>query len=257
MINKRISFFNALALLTLVTFIYSCKNQAIMFRTKRNYPFEDLSKIPDTREYKIAINDELSIVVNPNKGASLLEGGEGNVQNTNNNSRGIPATVDFDGTIKLPILGRTKIADLSVREAEMLMENLLKTYYIDPYVTIKIQNKRVILFNGSAGNARVVPLQYQNMNLLEVLAISGGIPVTGKAHRIKIIRGSLKNPQIFLIDLSKIENIKTSDLIVQGDDIIYVDFRNDYAQNLLNRIAPTLGLLNLAVTSYFFLNLLK
>jgi polysaccharide export outer membrane protein len=93
--------------------------------------------------------------------------------------------------------------------------------------------------------------------LLEVLAISGGIPATGKAHRIKIIRGDLKNPQIYLIDLSKIENLKKSDLIVQGDDIIYVDFRNDYAQNLLTRIGPTIGLINLGVTTYFFLNLLK
>jgi polysaccharide export outer membrane protein len=95
------------------------------------------------------------------------------------------------------------------------------------------------------------------MNLLEVLASAGGIPATGKAQRIKVIRGDLKNPQIFLIDLSRIENLKKSDLIVQGDDIIYVDFRNDYAQNLSNRIGPTIGLLNLGVTTYFFLNLLK
>jgi polysaccharide export outer membrane protein len=113
------------------------------------------------------------------------------------------------------------------------------------------------LFSGAAGSAKVVPLPYQNMNLLEVLAISGGIPITGKAHRIKLIRGDLKNPQIFLIDLSQIENLKKSDLIVQGDDIIYIDFRNDFAQNLLLRIGPYIGLLNLGVTAYFFLNLLK
>jgi polysaccharide export outer membrane protein len=222
----------------------------MMFRTKTNYPFEDLSKIPDTREYKIATNDELNIIINPNKGASLLEGGEGGLNK-------ISATVDFDGTIKLPVLGRVKITDLTAREAELLMENLLKTFYVDPYVTLKIQNKRVILFSGAAGSARVIPLQHQNMNLLEVLAISGGIPSTGKAHKIKIIRGNLKNPQIFLIDLSKIESLKTSDLSVQGDDIIYVDFRNDYVQNFLTRIAPSLGLINLAVTTYFLLNLVK
>jgi polysaccharide export outer membrane protein len=256
--NKRkTKLFNFVILLTLIAFISSCRNQAMMFRTKKNYPFEDLSKIPDTREYKIATNDELTIIVNPNKGASLLEGGENGQQTNNNNQRGIPVTVDFDGTIKLPVLGRVKITDLNVREAELLMENLLKTFYVDPYVTIKIQSKRVILFSGAAGNARVIPLQYQNMNLMEVLAISGGIPTTGKAHRIKIIRGNLKNPQIFLIDLSKIEGLKTSDLIVQGDDIIYVDFRNDYVQNFLTRIGPSLGLINLAVTTYFLLNLVK
>lgn len=222
-----------------------------MFQTKRNYPFEDASKMPDIREYKIAVNDELNISISPNKGASIFE-------NTDVIAgRGVGTTVDYDGSIKLPILGRIKISNLTVREAELLMEDLLKTYYVDPYVTIKVLSKRVILFSGGAGVARVVPLPFQNMNLLEVLAISGGIPATGKAHRIKIIRGDLKNPQIYLIDLSKIENLKKSDLIVQGDDIIYVDFRNDYAQNLLSRIAPTIGLINIGVTTYFFLNLLK
>ncbi len=222
-----------------------------MFKTKRNYPFEDISKLPDTREYKISVNDELSIQITPNKGAALLE----NIEQTF--GKGISTTVDFDGMIKLPILGRVNIANLTVREAELLMEDLLKAFYVDPYVTLKIQNKRVILFSGAAGNARVIPLQYQNMNLLEVLAIAGGIPQTGKAHRIKLIRGDLKNPEIFLIDLSLIENLKKSDLIVQGDDIIYIDFRNDYAQNLLSRLAPTLALINLGITTYFFLNLLK
>jgi len=222
-----------------------------MFHSKRNYPFDDISKIPDTREYKIAVNDELSISINPNKGASILENTEIGL------AKGVSATVDYDGTIKLPILGRIKLSDLTIREAELLMENLLKVYYVDPYVTLKILSKRVILFSGAAGSARVVPLPYQNMNLLEVLATSGGIPITGKAHRIKLIRGDLRNPQIFLIDLSKIENLKKSDLIVQGDDIIYIDFRNDFAQNLLFRLGPYIGLLNLGVTTYFFLNLLK
>lgn len=237
--------------LLIVCFVSSCKNQASMFHSKRNYPFDDISKIPDTREYKITLNDELSISINSNKGASILE-------NTEISSvKGVTATVDYDGTIKLPILGRIKLSDLTAREAELLMEDLLKVYYVDPYVTVKILSKRVILFSGAAGSAKVVPLPYQNMNLLEVLAISGGIPTTGKAHRIKLIRGDLKNPQIFLIDLSKIENLKKSDLIVQGDDIIYIDFRNDFAQNLLLRLAPYIGLLNLGVTAYFFLNLLK
>lgn len=248
---KTIVIYKLAAFLLILTIISSCKNQAIMFQTKRNYPFEDVSKLPDTREYKISVNDELTIQINPNKGAALLE----SIEQTT--GKGINTTVDFDGMIKLPILGRINIANLTVREAELLMEDLLKAFYVDPYVTIKLQNKRVILFSGAAGNARVIPLQYENMNLLEVLALAGGIPQTGKAHRIKLIRGDLKNPQIFLIDLSKIENLKKSDLIVQGDDIIYVDFRNDYAQNLLLRLAPTFGLINIGITTYFFINLLN
>lgn len=63
-----------------------------------------------------------------------------------------------------------------------------------------------MVFTGR-GSGHVVPLDNEGMSLIEVLGLAGGI--TGsKAYRVKLIRGDLRNPQVFLINLSTIEGMK-------------------------------------------------
>jgi polysaccharide export outer membrane protein len=225
-----------------------------MFKTKKNYPYDDFSTISASREYKIGLNDILEIQIIPNKGALLIDGG-GSDQNSGGSTsqlqnKGITSLVEFDGTIKLPMLGRIQTKGLSIREAELMLEERLKQYYVDPFVTIRITNKRIIVFPGEGGSARVIQLTNQNTNLLEALATVGGVSLNGKANRIKLIRGDLKNPQVYLIDLSTIDGMKKADMTLQGNDIIYVEGRNDYAQNFLNRIGPYLAITNLGFLIY-------
>jgi len=220
-----------------------------MFRTKLNYKFDDLSKIPPTREYKIGINDNIDIQVNPNKGAMLLEGNSGG-GNSTSSVKGITALVEYDGTIKLPVLGRILVKDLTQREAELMMEERYKEIFIDPYVKITITNKRVILFPGSSGSARVVNLINQNTTLTEVIAMSGGVSGDAKANRVKLIRGNPENPEVYLIDLSTIEGMKRGNIVLQGNDIVYIEPRNDYIINFTNRIAPYFGALSLFILIY-------
>ena len=226
-----------------------------MLRTKRSYVYDDLAKIPPTREYKIGLNDNIEIQVNPNKGATLLEG--------NNMSQGgqgigsgsislssLTAIVEYDGTIKLPVLGRVQVKDLTQREAELMMEERYKEYYVDPFVKITIQNKRVIVFPGTDGAARVLTLSNQNTTLLEALAMSGGLSANVRANRIKLIRGNATNPQIYRINLSTIEGMKQGNIVLQGNDIIYIEPRNDYIINASNRISTYLGALSLFILVY-------
>jgi polysaccharide export outer membrane protein len=243
-------------ILLLTVGMTSCNNRAIMFKTKKNYPFDDFSTISSSREYKIGLNDMLDIQIVPNKGATLIEGGgtEGSVGPASNSNKSIISVVEFDGTVKLPMLGRIQINELTIREAELMLEERLKQFYVDPYITIKITNKRIILFPGESGSAKVLTLTNQNTNLLEALASAGGVSVNGKANRIKLIRGDLKNPKVYLIDLSTIEGMKKADMVLQGNDIIYIEGRNDYAQNFVSRLSPYLIILNLGFLYYTFVN---
>ena len=222
-----------------------------MFRTKLNYKFDDLSKIPPTLEYKIGINDNIEIQVTPNKGSMLLEGTSAtNAGNNNSMGRTLSAIVEYDGTVKLPVLGRIQVKNLTQREAELMMEERYKEIFIDPYVKITISNKRVILFPGNSGSARVVNLVNQNTTLTEVIAMSGGVAGDAKANRVKLIRGNPENPEIYLIDLSTIEGMKRGNIVLQGNDIVYIEPRNDYIINFTNRVAPYLGALSLFILIY-------
>jgi polysaccharide biosynthesis/export protein len=81
------------------------------------------------------------------------------------------------------------------------------------------------------------------------LAKAGGIQ-DGKAHRIKLIRGDLKNPQVYLIDLSTIEGMTKANLTLQANDIIYVEPRDKVPQKVLEAITPYLTLLTTFLLIY-------
>ncbi|RZK29654.1 MAG: hypothetical protein EOO63_08590 [Hymenobacter sp.] len=85
------------------------------------------------------------------------------------------------------------------------------------------------------------------MNLLEVLALAGGVDATtagsgarygGRVDNIRIIRGDLKNPQVQFIDLSTLEGMRRGNLQVEPNDIIYVQPVRRPFQETLTEIAP-------------------
>ena len=136
-------------------------------------------------------------------------------------SGSLPYKVQSNGKVKIPILGEFKISGISLKEAEVLIEERLSKYYKDPFVILEVMNKRVYLFRGGS-SAQVVNLQNDNTTLFEVLASAGGITGGGNAKRIKIIRGDLRNPIVYLIDLSKVESLPSSDLIMQALSLIHI-----------------------------------
>jgi polysaccharide export outer membrane protein len=115
---------------------------------------------------------------------------------------------------------------------------------------MSVSNKRVIVFPGSAGDAKVIPLLNNNTTLIEALALAGGIADDGKAKMVKLIRETPnKKHDVFLIDLSKIEGIKQGSMVLQANDIIYVEPRKKYASRLIQEAAPIVSIL----TSIFIL----
>lgn len=260
----RINFKIIYALVILSSVVFSgCNNRAIMFKVPRNFNFDEMTEADRNREYRIGINDNLSIMMIPNSGNMIFEniGGDltGSVQGVNmmnlRNRSNYLVTVEFDGTIKLPTLGRIHVNNLSVRELELLLEENFRKYFIDPFVNVTANNRRVVIFTGTGGSARILNLVNPNTSLLEGLASAGGVPPNGKADRVIVIRDhGLASQKIFRVNLSKIDNLKDSDFMLQANDIIYVDTRNELVLNFLNRAMPYLMVINTLFFTFLILN---
>lgn len=228
-------------------------NRDRMLQTDENYPYAQFSDKID-REYKISPNDIITFQLFANDGFQLINiGGTGSAgqqgtQGVQSNSGGGIYTVEYDGFIKLPVVGRTYVKGLTVRQMEMMLEDLFAEYYHKPFVMLKVTNRRVMVFAG--GNSKVVTLVNDNTTLFEVLATIGGMPENGKADQIKIIRGDLKNPEVFMINLSTLEGIKNYDLVMQGNDIIYIEIRKDSVTKTIALLGPYLTLISTAVLIY-------
>jgi len=219
-------------------------NSSIMLKTGKNYQY---SKSPDSTknaDYIISANDVIEFRIFSNDGFKLIDLTSLNQSNRDYqmNNR-MDFLVEFDGNVKLPILGRTKLTGLTVREAELMLEEKYASYYVKPFVLMSVQNKRVIIFPGNAGDAKVIPLLNNNTTLIEALALAGGISDDGKAQKVKLIRRINDKDEVYLIDLSKIEGIKQANLVLQANDIIYVEPRKKIASRALAEIAPIVSLL--------------
>lgn len=211
---------------------------------------EQLSTFPqekEPQEYKIAPNDVLKINVYYQNGEDFLDmfsmADVRTMTTSTNPNTGIEFLVEYDGLIKLPYLGYVKIDSMTLREATIFLEEKYSQYLNNPMVKLQVMNKRVTVFpGGSGGTAKVINLVNNNTTLIEALALAGGIH-DGKAYKIKLIRGDLKNPTIYQIDLSSVDGLKKADLVLQANDIIYVEPAKVLTQ-FMKEFNPYLSLTN-------------
>lgn len=229
-------------------------NPSIMLKTKDNYQYSTLKDTSGNKEYRIAPNDIIDFKLFTNDGFKLIDltfASERAVRND------FDYLVDVDGTVKLPVLGRILLKGLTAREAELMLEEKFANFYIDPFVVLTVNNRRVIVFPGSPGDAKVIPLRNNNTTLMEALALAGGISENGKARKIKLIRenqGKPDQPFVYLIDLSTIEGLKYTGLVLQANDLIYVEPRKNIAGQILREVTPVLSLITSALLIYSIFN---
>ena len=229
------------------TLLSSCTiNRDIMFRTPTDYEFDafvDSAKSTlrlqanDMIQFRLFANDGFKMIdlVSENSGreASFL------------NRTIFSYFLESDGMVKLPVLGRVNISGLTLREAEAYLEAQYSAYYNKPFVQIQVINRRVVVFPGGGGDARSVMLENNNTTLLEVLGMAGGLSPRGNAHRVKVFRyGPDRQRLVYQFDLSDISGLQYADMVMQGDDVVYVQPNPELAREIIADLNPLITLVS-------------
>jgi len=215
-----------------------------MFHTEKDFPFDKFQST--VKEYIINPFDKIRMTVYTNDGFQLVD-----LEQKIQMNQYLPEyLVDKDGMVKLPVLGKIKIEGLTLEQAEKKLEEEYARYFKKPFVILDITNRRVFVFSDGAEKGNVVIMDNPNFTLIEALAKVGGMTGFSKAYRIKLIRGDLSNPKVYLINISSIEDLKKANLILQANDIIYVENRPKYASRFVNELSPYLSLLTSILIVY-------
>ncbi len=242
----------------------SCKlvYPGLMFQQGKYQSFELQEKLVD--QYVIQPFDQLTIAVFSRDGFKLIDvlgsGGEnvnigmggmnGNMNGNMNRRAGVDLIVDKDGYLRIPVIGELNVKGYTETELERLIAERMSAFVVAPFVEARVTNRRCFLFKGFEGS--VVSLNNVPTSLFEVIARSGGISQNNKAYKIKLIRGNFNNPQIFIIDISTIEGMQKANLIVQSNDIIYIEPRRQYIRDILRETSIIFTIVN-SVTSFYLL----
>jgi len=106
-----------------------------------------------------------------------------------------------------------------------------------------VNSRQVVVFPGGGGDAKVVILENTNTTLLEVLGLAGGVNKRGNASKVKMFRHDASGKRlVYQFDLSDISGLQYADIVMQGDDVVYVQPNPDLAREILADITPIITL---------------
>lgn len=133
-------------------------------------------------------------------------------------------TVDNDGNIDFPILGKIQVAGLKRQEVtDMLKTKLVESNQIkDPVVTVEYMNLGVSVLGEVARPGRF-RIDRDHFSLFDALGMAGDLTINGKRKDVSLIRHTNDGDQCYKIDLTSGKSIYNSPAYyIQQGDVIYV-----------------------------------
>lgn len=133
-------------------------------------------------------------------------------------------TVDNEGYVVLPALGKIKIAGSTTEECAKLLEEKIKSSNLiyDPQVTVRFMNARVTVV-GAVKSPGLVDLGSERNTVIDVLAKVGDVDDAGLKQNVKLFREENGLRRMYVLDLTKADIFTNPAFYVQQNDMIYVE----------------------------------
>lgn len=139
-------------------------------------------------------------------------------------------TVQDDGMIAIPDIGRVELAGLTLEEAEAVLFRHLVENQIDPSFSLEIAefNSQRVALGGAVRKPTVVPITLTPLHLDEALTAAGGIGATDQDYvSIRIYRDG----KIYQIPLKAyLADAKIQKIMLKAGDSVFVDTEFDVAK---------------------------
>lgn len=139
--------------------------------------------------------------------------------------------VEGDGTVALALIGKVKVAGMTLAEAQSLITDLYnRDYLVDPQVSVLVVqfSPKVVRILGSVNGPGVVQIPPdRDLTLTEALAGVGGVSRLGNPRKITIKRvddnGRARSMEVNFSRI--IEDPNSKDIILKEGDTIWVPER--------------------------------
>lgn len=214
----------------------------------------------DTFVYKIQSNDIVSVRFESlttkefdffNSQANLVGAG---VQLQGGNALLIGELVDEKGEVPIPLIGKFKIAGLTVFEAEEKLHKIAVGYGIhSPIVRVRLLNYRITLL-GEVNREGTTLLTTNRVSMLEAIGLAGGLGELADRSKIKLIRQNGNETEVVYLNLLDENFFKSPYYYTYQNDILVVpalkqrSYRKYFGQNLavfISTVSVVLLTLNL------------
>ena len=221
-----------LLLLLSVLMMCSCvsRKQLTYFRTlspdNAKEINEQLSALP---EPTVKINDALIITVTALDPEAVLPYNLPSVSYATPTSSTEPTvasyqyyTVDAQGCIDFPVLGKLHVEGLTKSEVIRLVQQKLEGQIVDPIVSMRFLNAKVTVL-GEVRSPGNYSLNNGRMTLLEALGAAGDITQYGRRDNVLVIRDNRGELEFARVDLSTNDLFASPYFYLQQNDVVVIE----------------------------------
>ncbi|MCG9793942.1 polysaccharide biosynthesis/export family protein [Flavobacterium algicola] len=258
--NKSVFFL----LITVVLFFGSCISTRDLnyLQYKKGTSSESAISLVASKPYRVQIADVLSLsikAIDP-KLVSIFSTVEGEVGKSPSALYFDGFTVDDHGNIRIPVLGEMNVIGYTTEEIRLRIEKQLLSEYFNKeanlFVTVKLAGFKYTI-TGEIGSTGTKTVFQDRLTIMEAVANSGDITITGNRKAVTIMRQSPTGVEMHDLDLTDINVMKSPYYYLQPNDFIFVKPLKQKTWGTgktgLESITTFVSLLSLASTMFLLL----
>lgn len=169
-----------------------------------------------------SISPEVNALFNPESNMESSGGGMGSQKFTSPNGAYLYGyELDNDGNIKLPMLGKIKVAGVNISQVESVVQRRADEFLKDAIVKVKLLNFKITV----AGEVRSPGAYYNynnSINVLEAIALASGNTDFATIKKVMVVRSYPEGKKTYYLDLSSKNSYLSEAFYLHPDDFVIV-----------------------------------
>lgn len=165
-------------------------------------------------------------------------------------------TIDNQGEIEFPYLGKIKVSEMEVEAAKFAIETQLRKFFKTFFLQVKVAEFKFSVL-GSVNNPGQFFFQQNKVSIFEAISQAGELHGMAKKFEIQLYRQYPEGIKMHKIDLTDRSIISSSFYYIQPNDLVYVvPLRSrtlgdmSSLQTSFGVVAPLLGTLLLVLNTF-------
>jgi polysaccharide export outer membrane protein len=130
-------------------------------------------------------------------------------------------SVDDSGYLELPVLGRLKVAGLSINQAQASVQAEIDKYFTQAFVKLGLGGIRFSVMGEVLRPGKFAVMQ-NRLTVLEALATAGELRPEANRRRVQLIRQYPGGSRVVTLDLTDRKLLESPYYFIRPNDVLYV-----------------------------------
>lgn len=219
-----------ISFLLLSTLLSSCYyNKRMVYLQNKKFSEVNPTVVPNKKSvYKLQVSDVLSVHVK----SSTETGTSTEIFNIASRQNGVFTTpgslflegytIDSKGRISLPIIGEVTVKDLTIEQAQQLIQTNANKFLNKSTVIVKLTSFKVTVL-GEVKNPGYLYVYNNEVTVLETLGMAGDLTPFANRKNVKLIRQQSSGTMVILLDLTDPKLLSSEYFFLMPNDVLYVE----------------------------------